>query len=35
MGYVQDCDIKAVKILPDLKDGKKEDHLADDWDLII
>ena len=35
MGYVWDCDIKAVTILPDLKDGEKEDHLADDWDLII
>ena len=30
MGYVRDCDTKAVTILPDLKDGKKEDHLADD-----
>jgi hypothetical protein len=35
MGYVKDNDVKAVTVLPDLKEGEEEEPLADDWDLII
>lgn len=35
MGYVKDSDVKAVTVLPDLKEGEKEEPLGDDWDLII
>ena len=35
MGYVKDSDIKAVTMLPDLKEGEEEEPLGDDWDLII
>jgi len=33
-GYVRDCDIKAVMVLPYLKDGEDEEPLEDDSDLI-
>ena len=35
LGYVKDIDVKAVTVLPDLKDDEEEEPLADDWDLII
>ena len=35
MGYVKDSDVKAVTVLPDLKEGEKEEPLDDNWDLII
>lgn len=34
MGYVKDSDLKAVTVLPDLKEGEEEIPLAKDWDLI-
>jgi hypothetical protein len=34
MGYVKDRDLKEVTVLPDLKEGEKEEPLADNWDLI-
>ncbi|KAF8814885.1 hypothetical protein BYT27DRAFT_7081301, partial [Phlegmacium glaucopus] len=34
MGYVDDSDVKAVTILPDVK-ADKEDILEEDWDMII
>lgn len=33
MNYVQDEDVKAVAVLPEL-DGKEED-LADGWDHLV
>ncbi|KAF8805652.1 hypothetical protein BYT27DRAFT_7061588, partial [Phlegmacium glaucopus] len=33
MGYVDDSDVKAVTILPDVK-ADKEDILKEDWDMI-
>ena len=33
-GYVKDCDVKAVTVLPDLKEGEEEEPLDDNWDLI-
>ena len=33
-GYVKDCDVKAVTVLPDLKEGEEEELLDDNWDLI-
>jgi hypothetical protein len=34
MGYVRDSDLKAVTVLPDLKEDEEEGLLEDDWDLI-
>ncbi|KDR79625.1 hypothetical protein GALMADRAFT_63618, partial [Galerina marginata CBS 339.88] len=34
IGYIKDSDVKAVTVLPDLKDSEEEEPLADDWDLI-
>jgi hypothetical protein len=34
MGYVKDIDVKAVTVLPDLKEGEEEEPLADNWDSI-
>ena len=34
MGYIQDCDIKAVTVLPDLEEGEEEEPLANDWNVI-
>ena len=33
MGYVQDSDVKAVTMLPDLE-GDEEEPLEENWDLI-
>jgi hypothetical protein len=35
MGYVRDSDVKAVTVLPDLKEDEEEGLLEDDWDLIL
>jgi hypothetical protein len=35
MGYVRDSDVKAVTMLPDLKEGEDEEQLDENWDLII
>ena len=35
MGYVRDSDVKAVTMLPDLKEGEEEEQLDENWDLII
>ena len=35
MGYVSDSDVKAITTLPDLKEGKEEQPLDDEWDAII
>ena len=35
MGYVRDGDVKAVTVLPDIKEGEEEEPLANDWDLIM
>jgi hypothetical protein len=34
LGYVRDSDLKAVTVLPDLKEGEEEDPLEDNWDII-
>jgi hypothetical protein len=34
-GYVKDVDLKAVTVLPDLREDEEEERLAEDWDLII
>jgi hypothetical protein len=34
MGYVKDCDVKAVTVLPDLKEGEEEKPPTKNWDLI-
>lgn len=34
MGYVRDSDVKAVTMLPDLKEGEEEEPLEEDWDVI-
>ena len=33
-GYVKDSDLKAVTVLPDLKEGEEEEPLDENWDLI-
>jgi hypothetical protein len=35
MGYVKDSDVKAVTVLPDLKEGEDEEPLSDNWDNIV
>jgi hypothetical protein len=35
MGYVKDSDVKAVTVLPDLKEGEDEEPLSDNCDNII
>ncbi len=35
IGYVKDVDVKAVTVLPDLREDENEEPLAEDWDLII
>ena len=35
MGYVSGSDVKAITTLPDLKEGKEEQPLDDEWDAII
>jgi hypothetical protein len=34
MGYVRDSDVKAVTVLPDLKEDEEEGLVEDNWDLI-
>ena len=34
MGFVQDCDVKAVTILPDLEENEEEEPLKENWDII-
>ena len=34
MGYVQDSDVKAVTMLPELKEDEEEEPLKERWDLI-
>ena len=34
MGFVQGCDVKAVTILPDLKENEEEEPLKENWDII-
>ena len=33
-GYVKDSDLKAITVLPDLKEGEEEEPLDENWDLI-
>lgn len=35
LGYVRDCDVKAVTMLPDLKEGEDEEPLLENWDLVM
>lgn len=34
MGYVRDSDVKAVTMLPELKEDEEEEPLEENWDLI-
>ena len=34
LGYVNDADVKAITILPELRAGEKEGQLPLDWDEI-
>ena len=34
MGYVWDSDVKAVTMLPELKEDEEEEPLKENWDLI-
>jgi hypothetical protein len=34
MGYVRDSDVKAVTMLPDLKEDEEEEPLEENWDVI-
>jgi hypothetical protein len=35
LGYVKDCDVKAVVVLPELKAGEEEEELKLGWDKIF
>jgi len=35
LGYVNDPDVKAVVVLPELRAGEEEDQLQMDWDKIL
>ena len=35
LGYVRDCDVKAVTMLPDLEEGEDEEPLLENWDLVM
>jgi hypothetical protein len=34
MGYIWDSDVKAVTMLPDLKEDKEEEPLEENWNII-
>jgi hypothetical protein len=34
MGYIRDSDVKAVTMLPDLKEDEEEEPLEENWDVI-
>ena len=35
LGYVNDSDVKAAVVLPELRAGEEEDQLQMDWDKIL
>lgn len=35
LGFVKDSNVQSVTSLPDLKDGKKEAQLEEDWDVVL
>ena len=35
LGYVNDSNVKAMVVLPELRAGEEEDQLQMDWDKIL